>query len=127
MGDTFRYFDKQELACQCCGKLPYQKDVMTESQYRAFGAALDTLREAYGAPMTITSAYRCPHHNSEIGGAKSSQHMAGIAVDVAVTGADALRLVSVALALGGWYGVGVAKNFIHLDRRPFSQAALWTY
>lgn len=43
---------------------------------------LDPLREAYGRPIIVTSGYRCPALNKAIGGAKSSQHMAGQAADI---------------------------------------------
>lgn len=32
--------------------------------------------------FSISSAYRCPDHNREIGGASNSQHMKGRALDV---------------------------------------------
>ena len=34
-----------------------------------------------GAPITVTSGYRCPELNAAIGGAKDSQHMRGEAAD----------------------------------------------
>ena len=34
-----------------------------------------------GAPITVTSGYRCPALNAAIGGAKDSQHMRGEAAD----------------------------------------------
>lgn len=34
-----------------------------------------------GKPITIKSGYRCPKLNSAIGGAKTSQHMLGLAAD----------------------------------------------
>lgn len=43
---------------------------------------LQPIRDAYGFPITITSGYRCPRLNSAVGGAKTSQHMAGEAADI---------------------------------------------
>jgi len=37
---------------------------------------LEPIREQFETPLTITSGYRSPDHNKEIGGAKGSQHMA---------------------------------------------------
>lgn len=43
---------------------------------------LDPLREMYGKPITVNSGYRCPKLNAAVGGAKTSQHMCGCAVDI---------------------------------------------
>lgn len=43
---------------------------------------LDPLREAYGKPIIVTSGYRCEELNRLVGGSKSSQHRAGMAVDI---------------------------------------------
>ena len=43
---------------------------------------LDPLREAWGAPIIVTSGYRCPRLNKAVGGAASSQHMKGQAADI---------------------------------------------
>lgn len=43
---------------------------------------LDPLREAWGRPIIVNSGYRSSELNSKIGGAKSSQHLTGCAVDI---------------------------------------------
>lgn len=55
---------------------------------------LDPLREAWGAPLYVTSGYRCPQLNHAVGGAPHSQHMLGEAADI-TTGnrADNMRLL----------------------------------
>lgn len=46
---------------------------------------LDPLREAWGAPLTVTSGYRCPQLNSMLPTAsRTSQHMKGEAADISV-------------------------------------------
>lgn len=49
---------------------------------------LDPLREAWGAPVTVTSGYRCQALNKAVGGVKNSQHMLGQAADI-TTGSPA--------------------------------------
>lgn len=49
---------------------------------------LDPLREKWGAPITVTSGYRCPKLNAAVGGAKTSQHLLGQAADLS-TGSKA--------------------------------------
>lgn len=48
----------------------------------ASGYGLDKLRQAYGGPRVINSAYRNPPHNASIGGATQSRHMYGDAADL---------------------------------------------
>lgn len=43
---------------------------------------LDPLREAYGAPIIVSSGYRCPKLNKAVGGAVNSQHTLGQAADI---------------------------------------------
>lgn len=47
---------------------------------------LQPLRERLGAPIVISSGYRCPALNEKIGGARASQHTRGQAADIIVTG-----------------------------------------
>lgn len=42
---------------------------------------VNIVRNAYGQPMIVTSGYRNPMHNAEIGGATNSAHTRGMAVD----------------------------------------------
>lgn len=55
--------------------------------YHLFGLAriLETIRALYGQPITITSGYRCPNVNSEVGGVKNSYHTLALAVDLRIT------------------------------------------
>ena len=47
---------------------------------------LDPLREAWGAPIIVTSGYRCPQLNRTVGGAINSQHTKGQAADIRTVG-----------------------------------------
>lgn len=46
----------------------------------------ERVREIVGRPMTITSGYRCPDLNKAVGGAISSQHKLGEAIDFVCKG-----------------------------------------
>ena len=50
----------------------------------ALAELLERIREHFGKPVTITSAYRTPAHNAKAGGAKFSQHLYGRAADIRV-------------------------------------------
>ena len=47
---------------------------------------LDPLREAWGLPIRVTSGYRCPELNEEVGGVEDSYHMDGCAADITALG-----------------------------------------
>lgn len=64
---------------------------------------LDPLREAWGAPIIVTSGYRCPRLNKAVGGASNSQHTKGEAADIRTLSdsrADNMRLLRLLLRLG---------------------------
>ena len=47
---------------------------------------LDPIREHWGLPLRVTSGYRCPELNEEVGGVEDSWHMDGCAVDITALG-----------------------------------------
>jgi zinc D-Ala-D-Ala carboxypeptidase len=48
---------------------------------RVLGPGLQRVRDALGVPVQITSGYRSPTVNAAVGGARSSQHVLGLAAD----------------------------------------------
>ena len=104
----FRYFQIEDFACQETGANEIRYD---------FVSALDDLRGVCGFPFIITSGYRSPTHSAEVKKARPGQHTQGIAADIKVSGgAQRHAIVSNAIKLG-FRGIGVAKTFIHVDRR----------
>ena len=47
---------------------------------------LDPVREHWGLPIRVTSGYRCPELNEEVGGVEESWHMHGCAADITALG-----------------------------------------
>ena len=92
---------------------------------------LDTLRGLLKVPLVITSGYRTASYNQKIGGAPHSQHLNGLAADIAIAGEDAFKLVGLAYTLC-FTGIGIEqkgawdKRFIHLDLRP-TEPRIWSY
>ena len=43
---------------------------------------LDPIRRRYGAPIIVTSGYRCPALNTAVGGVANSHHIIGCAADI---------------------------------------------
>jgi hypothetical protein len=111
-------FYLEEFKCPC-GKCSGTMNI-------EFIKQLQILRNEYGKPMRITSAFRCPDYNKKVGGAANSCHLYGIAVDIGLTSAvDRHSLIKAALK-NGFTGIGVAVNFVHLDLRS-STPVIWTY
>lgn len=117
-------FSESEFRCKHSGKCEMHPEFM---------ARLQKLRDLYGKPMVITSGYRDKTHPIEArkpgsGGA----HTTGRACDVAVRGADAIRIVQLAIQLG-FTGIGVqqkgASRFIHLDdvTEGLPRPTMWSY
>jgi zinc D-Ala-D-Ala carboxypeptidase len=93
-------FSAQEFNCSHCG----QNEMKPE-----FMAKLQKLRETYGAPMRVTSGYRCPQHIIEVKKARPGAHASGQAVDIGVQGSDAHTLLRMALE-AGFTGIGVQQK-----------------
>ena len=86
---------------------------------------LQQIRQHFGKPLTITSAYRTPAHNKACGGAAYSQHLYGRAADfkIAGVGPDTVAAYAETL-LSGRGGIGVyppkagrATGWVHIDTR----------
>ena len=81
---------------------------------------LDPLRAKWGAPIIVTSGYRCPALNKAVGGATSSQHMIGMAADIHTLSdsrADNMRLLRLLLNSGIVVDQVISEN-IDAQGRP---------
>tara|TARA_Y100000034_G_C6767421_1_gene342177 strand:+ start:115 stop:582 length:468 start_codon:yes stop_codon:yes gene_type:complete len=119
------HFSDNELACRCCKVATMQP---------AFMESLERIRVEMNRPLKLSSAFRCSKHNQEVSstgpnGPHTDHGEGGQAVDVQISGADALRLVEVAKKYG-MTGIGVKQNgpagkrFIHLDNLGISYTKL---
>ena len=79
---------------------------------------LDPLREVYGKPVRVNSAYRCPRLNTLVGGSLNSQHMRGEAADIQpVIGneSDLDELARILIANGKFDQLILYPTFIHVS------------
>ena len=122
MERSLGYFTDEELSCSCCGRNEFDPQ---------FLILLNAIREACG-PLPVSSGYRCPNHPIE---AKKTngpgEHTTGLAVDIAVSGYRAHRLIEVAVQFG-IPRIGVnqkgSQRFIHLGiNEDFPNPTIWSY
>ena len=128
-----KHFSRDELKCSFAPDAPVLMDVY-------FMEKLEELREEWGRPMRLSSAYRTednPRERSKplkydhLGNPlpKGGMHARGRAVDVLIAGADAVELLR--LAVKYFNGIGINQKgewnqrFIHLDDR--TNPAMWSY
>ena len=84
---------------------------------------LQQIRDAFGKPVTINSAYRSPAHNKKVGGASNSQHVKGTAADIRVENVPPFvvaawmeqHIKAVGKHACGYYPISL---FCHVDVRP---------
>ena len=125
-------FSVDEMMCHCgCGEDSMDMDFMD---------ILQGIREDMNRPLKISSAVRCANHNTKVSSTgKNGPHVPRTegtkASDILISGADALRLVDIAMK-HGLSGVGIsqrgphAKRFIHIDTlsdEKHPRPTMWSY
>lgn len=84
---------------------------------------LQKIRDHFGKPITITSAYRCDSYNKRIGGATGSYHSKGMACDIVVSGVTPREVAKYAESIGilgiGLYETASDGHFVHIDTRTY--------
>lgn len=79
---------------------------------------LQKIRNHFGKPVVINSAYRTVSYNKQVGGATYSQHLYGTAADIRITGVAPKEVAAYAeTLLAGTGGIGIYNNFVHVDVR----------
>jgi hypothetical protein len=105
------HFQAKEFACSCCGMVLVHPELVRK---------IEGLRYAVGAPVNVTSGYRCASCNKAVGGAENSYHLFGMAADVWVEGIDQRQLAEIADSTG-FDGIGIylEQGFVHVDVRGY--------
>ena len=114
MGDLSAHFSRSELQCRCCGRLQINSRLLD---------GLERLRDLAGTPVVVHAGYRCERHNQEVGGVPHSEHVRGLAADVALPGVSLQGMYELALAVPEFAegGIGVYDGgFLHVDVREHS-------
>lgn len=103
---TPQYFTLDEFKCNCCHKGGITTVLLT---------MLDDARGYADVPFHITSAYRCPSHNKNVGGKENSAHTFGLAVDISVPNSHMRMWILFGLIMAGFTRIGIGDTFIHAD------------
>lgn len=128
----WEYFFPKEVKCKC-GKCNSIGNEMKPELMEP----LIVLRRTLGFPLRVTSAYRCPEHNRNVGTTGlTGAHTTGLAIDIGVYMAEAYALLTEACRMQCFSGLGISqsgdltKRFIHLDAldpEKYRRPALWSY
>lgn len=82
---------------------------------------LQKIRDHFGKPVRISSAYRCPTWNKKVGGVTGSYHTYGQAADIKVDDVKPAEVAKYAESIGvlgiGLYETKADGYFVHVDTR----------
>ena len=115
-------FSESEMRCSHTGRCEMDREFMD---------VLQAIRNEFG-PMRVTSGYRHPTHPIEAKKAAPGEHTHGRCADIGVQGADAVRLIRIALK-HGVVRIGVQQKgsgrFIHLGLGApgLPSPTIWSY
>ena len=74
---------------------------------------LDPARRKLGKPIVVNSGFRCPIHNSAVGGVNQSQHIRGEAADVHCE--DNRKLARIIVEAGRFDQLIIYPTFLHVS------------
>ena len=112
-----KHFNSREFSCKCSNKNCVDQKISVELVTK-----LDLIREEFGAPIRITSAFRCQKHQASLRGSGiktatgTSTHELGEAVDIQTMSGSKEGLEPIAEK--HFKSIGIANTFLHLDTRP---------
>jgi zinc D-Ala-D-Ala carboxypeptidase len=81
--------------------------------------AIAAIEGKFGRKVVVSSGYRDPKHNDDVGGADGSYHMKCMAADIFIPGVSKRSLIAAAYRNGlvGGLGCYPGRTFIHIDVR----------
>ena len=126
-------FTVEEMACKC-GNCDFSDPEIDIGRLLApiFVQKLQSMRSDLDKPFKVLSAARCEDHNLVVGGAKDSAHIVSqekpsCAADICLVGwtsNERYMVLRAAIRFNMW-GIGIYKNFIHVDSRKSRKSSWW--
>jgi len=110
------HFSRDEMACRCCGKIGGYSENL-----KKLLICLERLRELVGGSLNVTSGYRCPGHNADVGGMPNSYHLKDMAADLSSPGYPLEKLAKLAQS-AGFKGIVIEEDqgIVHCDIREIA-------
>ena len=103
-------FKVNEFACEDGSDVVFVSDELV--------SVLQKIRSHFGKAVTINSGYRTSAHNKKVGGSQYSQHLYGMAADIAVKGVAPQTVAAYAeKIMPRKGGIGLYSTFVHVDVR----------
>lgn len=112
-------FHLDEFRCKCCGQVNTPAATMLARR-------LQEVRDEYGV-MRIVSGFRCPKQNELVGGKMFSQHLVGLAADIACDDDVDRRRLLLLLLQFGFPRLGIGQHIIHADIGTITGPVIWVY
>lgn len=86
---------------------------------------LQEIRDHFGKPVNINSAFRTATHNKKVDGSAQSQHLYGMAADISIAGVSPKTVAAfIETIMPQMGGIGIYKTFTHVDVR--AKKSRWT-
>jgi len=115
------HFWLKEFVCKGCYKenkaKTYQHALKYIDNLSQIAQLLENMRMILKKPIIINSGLRCEKHNREIGGAKRSAHLEGLAVDISCRNPhDRYKFIVMGLFFD-FRRIGIYPTWIHMDKK----------
>jgi zinc D-Ala-D-Ala carboxypeptidase len=118
-----RYFTLREFTRTSTGLPNVPTHAAIDNLERLVDKVLDPLRASLGRPVRVTSGYRTAAINAAIGGSPTSDHVRGMAADIAVSGLTSVDVAREINRLGLPFDQLIAYapergGHVHVSLRP---------
>jgi hypothetical protein len=117
-----KYFDLNEAVATSTGLYNDPEGLELKSNIIQCALHLDEVRELFALPLLVSSWYRSPKVNAKVGGAKTSAHMTGFAVDFKIKGMQdlevALRIKASSIRYDQLILESLGNGWIHISFDP---------
>jgi zinc D-Ala-D-Ala carboxypeptidase len=95
--------------------IKYNEGINPELLDKKLKKSLVYLNKASTFDIFVTSGFRTPDHNAEIGGSANSSHLKGLAIDLSCSDSVTRYSIIYWALIAGFRRIGIGSKHIHLD------------